>query len=92
MAKGGESNDDPLVQTAKAPGGHTGKLNQVPSSGLIGPRHAELIWQSEDEGRGVPLQVRPNPTHSVFQSTALTTEFTVSGSLVCCEINTLTAP
>lgn len=56
-----------------------------------GPRDPELTWQSEDQGGSVPLPIRTNPIHFVFQSTALATEFSVSGSLVCCEIHTLIA-
>lgn len=69
----------PLVQTTEALCGH-----KFPKVGYRS--------KSEDQGRGVPLRVRPNTSHLVFQSTFLTTEFTMSGSLARCEINTLMAP
>lgn len=84
----------PLVQTAETLGGHLGKFPRGDYGSQLasqGPRDAELTWQSEDQGRSVPLPVRTNPIHSVFQSTSLATEFSVSESLVCCEIHTLIA-
>lgn len=91
----------PVVQAAEAPSGHmamwegwTKFLRLGYGSTLIsqGPPDTEPLWQSEDQGRGVPVPARLNVSHLVFQPTALLPEFTVSGSLAYCEINTLTAP
>lgn len=102
VTNGGESNDGTSGSHCRGPWwprGCVGELNQVPKSGLwikidlTGPLRCQVsVIVRKDQGNSVPLRVRPNTSYLVFWSISLTTEFTMSGSLACCEINTLMAP